>query len=263
MRYVLQIYIYIYIFFPHLLLLWCICSWYIYQNTGELDNYEQLIEMFFVSFISMTYSTRLVRSISLVRFGSFPLFFYSSSSNCFFPVSSPKKLASLKMCSSALSFFLCLARAHRSFQLNFFFSHTRATWYECTLSALVASHEDRYCTDGNNAALRWWRSSYLPDDWSHRRADPLELPRTLLRGLVRRQGKTVSEEKEIGKGGYSITPSVWSQGAFGMSGIDSLQGPFRSLSLSFSLIAIASDRTAPCLRVFKSTAYPLRTCVRQ
>lgn len=164
----------------------------------------------------MTYSARLVQSISLARSGSFPLFFCPSSSSYWFPVSSPEKLASTEAYSGSLSLslpFAC-ARARRSFQLNFFFL-SREPQDASSLAprragpVRSASHEDSYRSDGNNAALRWRRTRRLfTGRLIASSRGPLGLPRALLRGLVRRRGKTVSEEKETGEDGHSITPSV-------------------------------------------------------
>lgn len=91
---------------------------------------------------------------------------------------------------------------------------------------------------------------------------PVGLPRALLQGLVRRRGKTVSEEKETGEGGYSITPSVWSQSASRVSGIDSLLSlsslsPLLTLSLSlfFSLFAAEPPLVWGYLKVRHTSTY--------
>lgn len=193
----------------------------------------------FVLSTPMTYSTRLVQSVSLARSRSFRLFFARVPRAGFpFPLPKSWRVASTKACSGSLpfSFSPSLALCASKLSIKSFFL-TRATRCKCifsrrSLRVVVARRPLTVATGITRGPATMRRDGgYLLDDWSHRRVAPLGLPRALLQGLVRRRGKTVSEEKETGEGGYSITPSVWSQSASGVSGIDSLRD--LSFSLSF------------------------------
>jgi len=226
----------------------------------------------FVPFISMTYSTRLVRSISLHAVRIVPVLFCPNSSSRFL-VSSSEKLASTKACSGSLSLSFSLSlslarasRAHRSLQLNFFLlSRERresATGCECTLSRRFASHEDRYRSDGNNASPATATVIYRTTDRI------VAWPSRAFASSITRVGKATRKNGVGGKrNGRRVgipLPRLFDPRALLVCRASILSGACSLfLSLSLSLFSLPSDRTAPCLRVFKSTTHPLYMCARQ
>lgn len=160
----------------------------------------------------MTYSTRLVWSISLARSRSFPLFFARV------PRALVSRFLSRKvgeygsvfglspfLLSLSLSLTRARARARAKLSIKLFFSHASYRIRVHSLAPIRVS-EDRYRSDGNNAASRWRDATrwLFTGGLIASSRGPLGLLRALLRGLVRQRGKTVAEEKETGEGGIPL-----------------------------------------------------------